>query len=246
MKRNNPALKKKFQRSSAVRSDGTTMSMTGTIWKTIALTLMVLATAAYAFYQVNIGAMNESKTIPVLIGCVVAALIIGLITTFVPKVSPYTAPIYAAVEGIVLGFISAVMEAKYPGIVVQATLATVSVLLTMLFLYAFKIIKPTPGLKKGIFIATCSVLLLYVVTMILQLCGVDVSFMHDSSPLSIGISLVVIGVAAFNFILDFAFIEEGSEAGLPKYMEWYGAFGLLVTLIWLYIEILDLIRKFRD
>ena len=153
------------------------------------------------------------------------------------------APLYAACEGLALGALSAFMERRFPGIVFQAVVLTLGVLATMLVIYRTGQIKATNGFKRGVIAATGAICLVYLVTMALRAFGMPVSFMHDTGPLGIGISMVVVVVAALNLVLDFDMIEQGAKNGAPKHMEWYGAFGLLVTLVWLYVEILNLLSK---
>jgi uncharacterized YccA/Bax inhibitor family protein len=162
-----------------------------------------------------------------------------------PKVSPFTSPIYAALEGLFLGAISAVFEAMYSGIVVQAVCLSIGVLAVMLFLYSTGIIRATEKFKIGVIAATGAVCLVYLVSMVVSLFGSHVPYIHESGPVGIGFSLVVVVIAALNLILDFDFIEQGARHQAPKYMEWYGGFSLLVTLIWMYLEILRLLSKIR-
>jgi len=175
------------------------------------------------------------------------ALGIGILTAFKPKLARITGPIYAVAMGLVAGAISAVYNAEFDGIVGQALALTAGVFVMMLFLYATRIIRVTDKLRMGIVAATGAIMLVYLVSIGLRLIfSVQVPFLHDSSPLGIVISLVIVGVAAFNLLLDFDFIERGVQMGAPRYMEWYGAFGLMVSLIWLYLEILRLLAKLRE
>jgi len=174
----------------------------------------------------------------------IGAFVLALITSFKPALSPILSPIYAFLEGLFLGGVSAAYNAQFHGIVFNAVAATLLVFLVMLFLYKTGIIKVTRGLMMTIFSATAAIALLYIGSWILSLFGVSTAYLTSSSPLSIGISVVVCLVAAFNFLLDFYFIDQmTSQYAAPKYMEWYGAFGIMVTLIWLYIEILSLLAK---
>ena len=169
-----------------------------------------------------------------------------MITAFKPTASPYTAPIYAACQGLFLGAISAMFERSYPGIVVQAVGLTFGTLAALLMAYTSGLIKPTENFKLGVTAATGAVMLLYMASFVLRMFGIQIGFIHDSGLFGIGFSVVVIVIAALNLVLDFDFIETGIKRGAPKYMEWYGAFGLLVTLIWLYLEILRLLAKLRQ
>jgi uncharacterized YccA/Bax inhibitor family protein len=160
--------------------------------------------------------------------------------------APYLAVPYAALEGLVIGGISAVLEKKYPGIAIQATALTFAVLAVLLLAYSTGLIQVTQRFRAIVVGATGAIFLLYLVTMVLNLFHVATPFMYDSSALSIGLSLIIVGVAALNLVLDFDLIQSGVAQGAPRFMEWYGAFGLLVTLVWLYMEILRLLSKVRQ
>jgi uncharacterized YccA/Bax inhibitor family protein len=168
------------------------------------------------------------------------------VTVFKKKWSAVTAPAYALLEGLFLGGISAAFEAKFPGIVIQAVALTFGTLFALLIAYRSGLIKPTENFKLGIFAATGGIALFYLVSMVLGFFHVNVPLINSSSPLGIGFSVVVVIIAALNLVLDFDFIEKGSQMGAPKYMEWYAGFGLLVTLVWLYVEILRLLSKLRS
>jgi len=166
---------------------------------------------------------------------------------FGKKTAPYLSPIYAIVEGVVLGTLSALIEAAYPGIVINAVMITMAIFAVMLLIYTTGLIKVTGKVRTGIIAATGGVALLYGVNLLIRAFGgAGFGFIHDSGPLGIAVSVVVCAIAAFNLLLDFEFINEGSRSGAPKYLEWYGAFGLMVTLIWLYLEILRLLAKLRN
>ena len=162
--------------------------------------------------------------------------------------SPITVPIYAILEGLMLGSVSYIYGQMYDGIVFQAICLTIFILFSLLFAYRSKIIKPTQNFKLGLFAATGCVILLYLFSFIASFFGVSVSILDptNSSLFSIGASLLIVVIASLNLVIDFDFIEEGAEMGVPKYMEWYGAFGLLVTLVWLYLEILRMLAKLRN
>jgi len=164
---------------------------------------------------------------------------------FKPTTSPIAAPIYAVLEGLCLGAISQVFELRYPGIAVNAIMLTFGVLGVMLLLYTTRTIRVTSGLIKGVFAATAAVMLVYVVDMGLGFFGIRMPFLNDSGPLGIGVSLVIVGIAAFNLLIDFAVVEDGVSRGSPRYMEWYCGMALLVTLVWLYLELLRLLSKLR-
>src|SRR3990170_5101077 len=166
--------------------------------------------------------------------------------TFKPTWAPVTAPIYAALEGLALGALSAMLEARYPGIVIQAVALTFGTLAALLLAYRSGLIPVTKNFRMGVVAATGGIAIFYLVAMGLSFFGIRIAFLHEGSWLGIGFSLFVIVIAALNLVLDFDFIEKGAEHGAPKFMEWYAAFGLMVTLIWLYLEILRLLSKLRN
>ncbi len=222
-----------------------TMSVRGTINKFGFLLLMIIAGAAYnwhLFEEGQNGMMNTLMMVGVFGGMITAFIII-----FKPNWAGYLAPLYGLLEGLFIGGISAIMNAafaqKYPGLVMQAVGLTFGVALAVFLLYNFRVIRATEKFKSVIIASTLGIGLFYLLTMILGFFGVNVSFMNDSSMLSIGISLFVVAIAALNLILDFDMIEQGAERGAPKFMEWYGAFGLMITLVWLYLEMLRLLSK---
>ena len=155
-------------------------------------------------------------------------------------------PIYAVCEGLFLGGLSAVLETQYPGIVIQAVALTFGIFFSLLMAYKSKLIEPTENFKLGVFAATGGIFFIYMITFLLSLFKINVGYIHGSGMFGILFSLFVVVIASLNLVLDFDFIESGAEAGAPKYMEWYAAFGLMVTLIWLYVEILNLLVKLRN
>jgi uncharacterized YccA/Bax inhibitor family protein len=169
-----------------------------------------------------------------------------MVTIFKKEWSPVLAPAYALVEGLFLGALSAFFEARFPGIVIQAVMLTFGTLFALLFAYRSGLIKATENFKLGVAAATGGIFLIYVASFLLGLFGIKVPYIHESGIIGIGFSLFVVVIAALNLVLDFDFIESGVEAGAPKYMEWFGAFGLMVTLVWLYVEFLRLLAKLRD
>ena len=182
---------------------------------------------------------------PLILVGAIGGLLVALLTIFVKKIAGYTSPVYALLEGVAIGGISAFYEAKFPGIVIQAVGLTFGTLACLLLAYRSGLIRASENFKLGVVAATGAIALLYVVNLVMGLFGHSIGFIHDSGPIGIVFSLVVVTVAAFNLVLDFDFIEQGVAQGAPKYMEWYGAFGLLVTLVWLYLEILRLLSKLR-
>ena len=216
-----------------------TMTIKGTVDKT-ALSLVLLILAGYYSYSPDMTSM-------ILVGSI-GGLLVAILTIFKKEWAPVTVPIYAILEGLALGSVSYLYNTQYEGIIIQAISLTVLILFSMLFAYRTKIIKPTENFKLGVFAATGGVALLYIINFIMSFFGEGISLLstQNSSMMSIGLSLAIIVIASLNLVIDFDFIEEGAEKGAPKYMEWYGAFGLLVTLIWLYLEILRMLAKFRN
>ena len=229
----NPAFSKGFGINESI--SGEVMTLDGTVNKTgILLTLCV----GGAYFGWN----SPGLVIPsILIG-----LVIAIFTIFRPKNSPYTAPAYAAIEGVALGGITMIFEAQYPGIGIQAIGLTFGILASLLFCYKSGIIKPTENFRLMIFAGTMGIFILYLVSFIMSFFGNSIGFIHSNGLFGIGFSLFVVAIASLNLVLDFDFIEEGAEKGMPKYLEWYGAFSLMVTLIWLYLEILRLLAKIRS
>ncbi len=215
------------------------MTLQGAINKTGILLLLCVGAAGFSWTH------PELSGPLVLIG-LLGGLIACLVGTFKPATSPIAAPIYAVLEGLALGAISQMFEIRAPGIVVNAMLLTFGVLAVMLMLYTSRTIRVTDKLVKGIFAATGAVMLVYVVDMVLSMFGVRMPLIHESGWLGIGISVVIAGIAAFNLLIDFAMIENGVSTGSPKYMEWYCGMALLVTLVWLYLELLRLLSKLRS
>lgn len=216
------------------------MTIQGTVNKTAALLVIVMFAAIYTWQKFT---TNPAAAWPLVIGGSIGGLIVGLVTTFKKQWSPFTAPIYALCEGLLIGGISAVYEAKFQGIVLQAGMLTFGTLFALLAAYRTGWIRATENFKLGVVAATGGICIMYLVSWVLSMFNVNMSFMHGSSMLSIGISAFVVVIAALNLVLDFDFIEQGAEVGAPKYLEWYAAFGLLVTLVWLYLEILRLLAK---
>jgi uncharacterized YccA/Bax inhibitor family protein len=214
----------------------------GTIGKTSLLLAILSATALWSWYAMAAGQLQ----IVVLPVAGIAGFVLAMVTIFKPTLAPWTAPIYAAMEGVFLGALSLIIEKSfkgYPGIAFQAVMLTMGTLLVMLFVYGSGIIRVTERLKAGVVMATGALCLFYFVSMILQMFGVAIPFVFSASPIGIAFSLFVVGLAAFNLLLDFDFIEEAARREAPKYMEWYGAFGLILTLVWLYLEMLRLLQK---
>lgn len=250
MRTANPALNKKTFVNLGYAEGTSQMTLQGTVNKTLIMMALLLIAASFTwrmFFSSADQVEGARAVMPWMIGGVIGGLIVGLITIFKKTAAPITAPIYAILEGLFLGALSSFMEARFPGIVIQAVALTFGTLFALLFLYKSRIIKPTENFKLGVVAATGGIFLVYLVTMILRLFGVGyISFIHGSGTVGILFSLFVVVIAALNLVLDFDFIETGSSQGAPKYMEWYGAFGLMVTLVWLYIEILRLLAKLQN
>jgi uncharacterized YccA/Bax inhibitor family protein len=243
MRSGNPALNDKtFE---GLEASQEAMTLEGTVNKTALLLLLVVLTASWTWERA-LHAASPAEIAPYILIGALGAFVIGLITIFAKRTAGYTAPAYALLEGLALGGLSALFEMKYPGIVLQAVGLTFGTLFCMLGAYRSGLIKPTENFKLGVVAATGGIAVLYLLDLGLSVfLGQHVPFIHESGPLGIAFSVFVVIIAALNLVLDFDFIETGVENGSPKYMEWYGAFGLLVTLIWLYLEILRLLAKLR-
>ncbi len=233
----NPALKA-MEKTFHAEMDQPVMTVSGTVNKILILMGCLLLTATFAWSQAD-----SPNITAIMIGGLIGGLIFSLITIFKPNVAPITAPIYALCEGLFLGALSAVIQKAVPNvpIVMQAAGLTFATLIAMGIAYKTGVIKVTEKFRAGVIAATGAVFLVYFATMILRMFNVEVPFIHQGGAIGIGISLVVIVIAALNLVLDFDFIERGEANQLPKNYEWYGAFGLMVTLVWLYLEILRLL-----
>jgi len=244
MRTSNPALNEKAFRGLPY-SMGETMTLNGTVNKTGMLLVCTLVTAAWTWH-LFLEQRDPASVMPLMLLGMVGGLIFGMITCFKREWAGVTAPAYALLEGLILGGLSALFEVRYPGIAMQAVCLTFGVLFVMLFLYRSRVIRVTDRFRMGVVAATGAVFLFYLMQMILGFFGMRFMSVYGSGPIGIGFSLIVVGIAALNLVLDFDLIERGVAAGAPKYMEWYGAFGLMVTLIWLYIEMIRLLSKFRS
>jgi uncharacterized YccA/Bax inhibitor family protein len=215
-----------------------TMTINGVVHKTGILILICMAATAYNW-------STEICQGPAALLAALAAFILALVATFKPATAPFLAPGYAVLEGLVLGWISLLFNTRYPGLPANAMLITFAVLGTMLFLYTTRLIRVTNSLRTGIVIATAAIAITYLVDMVLGFFGHSVPFINSTGPIGIIVSLVICGIAAFNFLLDFDTIEKYTNRGAPKYMEWYCGLALLITLVWVYLEILRLLAKMR-
>ncbi len=238
----NPALTANTIREERAMAGAEVMTVRGTVNKTALALLLLFITASFVWNQATAGA-----PVGLWIGVgVIGGLITALITVFKRTWAPITTPAYAALEGLALGGISAMFEAKYPGIVSQAVFLTFGTLGGLLLAYRSGLIKATENFKLGIVGATGGIFFVYMIGFILSLFGSGIPLIHSSGTFGILFSVFVVVIAALNLVLDFDFIEERAEQGAPKYMEWYAAFGLMVTLIWLYLEILRLLAKLQS
>lgn len=223
-----------------------TMTREGTTSVALLLTALLSVAALFGWYSVKEG-LSGALIFPTwVLGAVLLGFVTGMIMRFKPKASPILAPLYAVVQGVVLGSISRVFNAEYDGIVVQAVGISIGVFISMLTLYRYKVIQVTNKLRSTIMGATMGIMLFYIVAIVASFFGVSFSIFTSSSLLSIGFSLLVAGLAASNLLLDFDTIERGQREGYPKYMEWYCAFGVLATMVWLYLEVLRLLAKLRN
>ncbi|PKM05831.1 MAG: hypothetical protein CVV14_14725 [Gammaproteobacteria bacterium HGW-Gammaproteobacteria-4] len=249
MRSGNPALNANtFLDASSGRVVGagdSVMTINGTVNKTAFLLILVLVTAMYT-WSLYTGPESMPAIMPLILVGAIGGFIVALVTIFKKTWAPATAPIYALLEGLFVGGISVMFEAKFPGIVMQAVGLTFGTLAALLMAYRSGLIRATENFKLGVVAATGGIALLYLANIVMGFFGHSIGFIHDNGLLGIGFSAVVVVVAALNLVLDFDFIEAGAEAGAPKYMEWFGAFGLVVTLVWLYIEILRLLSKLQS
>jgi uncharacterized YccA/Bax inhibitor family protein len=248
MRTANPALNDKtFSGLMGYAEADQTMTLQGTVNKAGILLICVILAAAWTwslFFRSP--TPDPAAVVPWMVGGAIGGFIVALITIFKQEWAPVTSPIYALLEGLFVGGMSSVAESQYPGIVIQAVGLTFGTCLALLMAYSFGLVKATENFKLGVVAATGGIAIVYLVSIVLSLFGIRMPYIHDSGLIGIGFSIFVVIIAALNLVLDFDFIESGSRKGLPKYMEWYAAFGLMVTLIWLYIEILRLLIKLRS
>ncbi len=237
----NPALNAKTFTEVQAAPGAPTMTIQGSVNKTALLLLLTIFSASYTWNLHYSG--NDSSMSLWVGGGAIGGLVIAIVTVFKKNWAMVTGPLYALLEGLVVGGISSMFAGLYQGIVIQAVMLTFGVLAAMLAAYTFGIIKATDKFKRGVVAATGGVMLLYLATFILGFFHVPVPMIYSSGPIGIGLSIIIVIIAALNLVIDFDFIEKGAEVGAPKYLEWYAAFSLLVTLIWLYFEILRLLAK---
>lgn len=236
---NNPVLNEKaLQKAGSSSSEGV-MTINGTIGKMGFLLLMVMAAAVYAW---GVPARQQNP-VPFLIGGSLTGFILAIVMVFKKEWSPYLAPAYALAEGLFLGVISVLYSSLYEGIVLQAVVLTFGTFAAMLVLYKTRVIRATERFRSIIITATMGIAFFYLIAFVLGMFNIHIPFLHEGSAVGIIFSLVVVAIAALNLILDFDLVETGAAQGAPKYFEWYASFGMLVTLVWLYLEILRLLSK---
>jgi uncharacterized YccA/Bax inhibitor family protein len=241
-----PALNEKVFSEAALTASGEDhMTIGSTVRASVMLLLILIAAGAIGWELIE--PSSSGPSVPVWYWVALGlALVIAIATILRPRWSPFTGPLYAVAEGLVLGGISRIFEYEFDGIVLQAIGLTLGVFVIMLVLYATRVIEVTKNFRLGVIAATGAIVLVYVVDLILRFFGAEVPLINDSSPAGIAISVVIVAVAALNLVLDFDFIEHGADAQAPSYMSWYAAFGLLVTLVWLYLELLRLLAKLQS
>jgi len=253
MRSGNPALNDKtfenfgaYRRDVAAEQSAGTMTINGTANKTLFLLLLAAGSACFTWSKTFAGAeAGLEAALPWAFGGAIVGLVAALVICFKPVWAAALAPVYALAEGLFLGGVSASFEAQYPGIVIQAVGGTFGTLFGLLLAYQSGLIKATENFKLGIVAATGGICLVYLISLVGSFFGFPIPFIHEAGPVGIGFSLFVVVVAALNLVLDFDFIEQAADRGAPKYLEWYGAFALMVTLVWLYMEILRLLSKLR-
>jgi uncharacterized YccA/Bax inhibitor family protein len=243
LRTSNPALREDVFTATRLDEGRGTMTVNGTVNKTALLLILALFTATASWVLGTSGGPGIGGWA---IGASLGGLAVAIATIVRPRWSPVTAPIYALLEGVVLGLVSMWFEASYQGIAIQAVALTFGVFGVMLVLYRTGAVKVTQRFRAGVLAATLGIAVVYLVSLVLGLFGVRVPFLNDASPLGILISLAIVAVAALNLVLDFDLIDRGARSGAPAYMEWYAAFGLLVTLVWLYLELLRLLARLRE
>lgn len=240
MRSSNPALNAKTFSSYAYTEGTQVMTIEGTVNKSALMLLLVFLTSTCSW---SLFSQGSTLVQPLMISGVLGGIITAIITAVKKQWAGITAPIYALLQGLFLGSLSAFFETVYPGIVILALSLTMGTFLCLLIAYKTGVIKATENFKLGVFAATGAIGVVYLISFIMSFFGTSVPYIHENGLIGIGFSLVVVVIAALNLVLDFDFIEQGAASGAPKYMEWYAAFGLTVTLIWLYIEILRLLAK---
>jgi uncharacterized YccA/Bax inhibitor family protein len=249
MRSGNPALKPStfLDLGTGVVTDARpgVMTLNGTVNRTAFLLLLTLVGAMYS-WSVFFGSAGAANLMPYVLVGGLGGFVVAMVTIFKKTWAPFTAPLYAALEGVFIGAMSAIFEQRHPGIVIQATALTFGTLAALLVAYRSGLVKATENFKLGVVAATGGIALVYLASIVMGFFGHAIPMINGGGVIGIGFSAVVVVVAALNLVLDFDFIEQGVQQGAPKYMEWYAAFGLLVTLVWLYLEILRLLSKLQS
>jgi uncharacterized YccA/Bax inhibitor family protein len=240
--RSNPALKDSVFRTALADSYSEPMTISGTVFKAMVLIALTTFSAAWV-WQATV--RNPAIVGPAVLIGALGGLAVSFLAIFRPRTAPFAAPLYAVLEGLALGAISAIYNARYHGLPAMAVGLTLMVALGMLLAYQTGLIRATDTFRRVVISATAGIMLFYLVSIGMRLFGLNMPLINDAGPLGIGLSVVFTAVAALNLVLDFDLIERGAQQGAPKYMEWYGGFALLVTLVWLYLEILRLLGKMR-
>jgi uncharacterized YccA/Bax inhibitor family protein len=241
----NPTLNQNTFTDAPATSDAGTMTIQGTVNKTSILLILLTLSASYTWRMYYTG--HGDQLMPWTIGGAIVGFVFAMVTCFKKQWAPVTAPIYAICEGLFIGGFSSIMDAQFHGIVLQAVMLTFGTLAALLGAYKTGLIRATDNFKRGVVAATGGIALLYISTMVLGIFGIHLlPSIYGNGPVGIGFSIFVVIIAALNLVVDFDFIEQGAQLGAPKYLEWYGAFGLLVTLVWLYLEILRLLAKLNN
>jgi uncharacterized YccA/Bax inhibitor family protein len=246
MKTSNPAFREKTWTEAGSAVGGATMTLNGTAVKAGVLGALLVASAAWPWHMFFTSNAPVSALMPFVLIGTIGGFIVALLTIFKQTFAPVTAPLYAILEGLALGGISAIYEYQYPGVAIQGIALSFAVLGSFLLAYSTKLVRPSNNFMQGVAMATGGIAIYYVIAMVMSIFGMHAPMMWDSGWLSIGFSLFVVAVAALNLFIDFNFIELNVERGAPKYMEWYGAFGLMLTMVWLYLEVLRLLSKLRS
>lgn len=243
MRTSNPTLNDKVFANAPAAVDGQVMTLQGAVNKTFILALLLVISGGFSWQFVQ---ANPQLSGMLSIGSALVGFVLVMASSFKPTWSPVVAPAYGLVEGVFVGVISARYSALYDGIVLQAALLTLGILFALLFAYQSRLIQATENFKLGLVAATGGIAIVYLASIVLSFFGIQIPLIHQSGLVGIGFSLVVVVIAALNLVLDFDFIEKGVAQGAPKYMEWQSALGLLVTIVWLYIEMLRLLSKLRS
>ena len=239
-----------FSRAAASASDGSVMTVNGTVTKTLFLLFILVLAAGWVWSRVyqpaaygSTAVLNPGSIQGYMLVGGIGGLILALVISFKPIWAPFLSPLYAALEGLLIGGLTVLAESRFPGLPMQAAGLTFGVLAAMLVAYRAKLIRPTERFKSCMTAAIGGIFLVYLVSMVLSFFGTSIPYIHGSGPIGIGFSLFVVGIASFSLIMDFELIEQGANSRAPKFMEWYGGFALMVTLVWLYIEIVQLLMK---